>query len=123
MVTAVLPLALTTISTTIAQDAMNIQTVSSEAPDGSKQYSSLAIQPMKNNIVDLKVLIDNDFSTELFPLDDYGYIKPPKEGGQHLSIILRIVQISEIQPTFATRIDFGGNLWCFELRFIAGNGK
>ena len=66
LVTAVLPLALTTISTTIAQDAMNVQTVSSEAPDGSKQYSSLAIQPMKNNIVDLKVLIDNDFSTELF---------------------------------------------------------
>ena len=106
LVTAVLPLALTTISTTIAQDAMNIQTVSSEAPDGSKQYSSLAIQPMKNNIVDLKVLIDNDFSTELFPLDDYGYIKPPKEGATPVN---NITDSTDKRDTtdFATRIDFG----------------
>lgn len=106
LVTAVLPLALTTISTTIAQDAMNVQTVSSEAPDGSKQYSSLAIQPMKNNIVDLKVLIDNDFSTELFPLDDYGYIKPPKEGATPVN---NITDSSDKRDTtdFATRIDFG----------------
>ncbi|MDE7488714.1 hypothetical protein LZ111_01080, partial [Streptococcus agalactiae] len=106
LVTAVLPLALTTISTTIAQDAMNIQTVSSEAPDGSKQYSSLAIQPMKNNIVDLKVLIDNDFSTELFPLDDYGYIKPPKEGATPVN---NITDSPDKRDTtdFATRIDFG----------------
>ncbi|HER7645903.1 TPA: hypothetical protein VMI05_000880 [Streptococcus pyogenes] len=106
LVTAVLPLALTTISTTIAQDAMNVQTVSSEAPDGSKQYSSLAIQPMKNNIVDLKVLIDNDFSTELFPLDDYGYIKPPKEGATPVN---NITDSPDKRDTtdFATRIDFG----------------
>ena len=106
LVTAVMPLALTTISTTIAQDAMNIQTVSSEAPDGSKQYSSLAIQPMKNNIVDLKVLIDNDFSTELFPLDDYGYIKPPKEGSTPVN---NITDSTDKRDTtdFATRIDFG----------------
>lgn len=106
LVTAVLPLALKTISTTIAQDAMNIQTVSSEAPDGSKQYSSLAIQPMKNNIVDLKVLIDNDFSTELFPLDDYGYIKPPKEGATPVN---NITDSPDKRDTtdFATRIDFG----------------
>ncbi|HHK0722453.1 TPA: pLS20_p028 family conjugation system transmembrane protein [Streptococcus pyogenes] len=106
LVTAVLPLALTTISTTIAQDAMNIQTVSSEARDGSKQYSSLAIQPMKNNIVDLKVLIDNDFSTELFPLDDYGYIKPPKEGSTPVN---NITDSPDKRDTtdFATRIDFG----------------
>ncbi|AXQ78578.1 hypothetical protein DDV21_005535 [Streptococcus chenjunshii] len=106
MVTAVLPLALTTVSSAIAQDAMNIQTVSSEAPDGSEQYSSLAIQPMKNNIVDLKVLIDNDFSTELFPLDDYGYIKPPKEGSTPVN---NITDSSDKRDTtdFATRIDFG----------------
>ncbi|MDT9558030.1 hypothetical protein NNC81_00130 [Streptococcus mutans] len=106
MVTAVLPLALTTVSSAIAQDAMNIQTVSSEAPKGSKKYSSLAIQPMKNNIVDLKVLIDNDFSTELFPLDDYGYIKPPKEGSTPVN---NITDSSDKRDTtdFATRIDFG----------------
>ncbi|HFU6794054.1 TPA: pLS20_p028 family conjugation system transmembrane protein [Streptococcus agalactiae] len=106
MVTAVLPLALTTVSSAIAQDAMNIQTVSSEAPEGGEKYSSLAIQPMKNNIVDLKVLIDNDFSTELFPLDNYGYIKPPKEGSTPVN---NITDSSDKRDTtdFATRIDFG----------------
>lgn len=106
MVTAVLPLALTTISSVVAQDAMNIQTVSSEAPEGSRHYSSLAIQPMKNNIVDLKVLIDNDFSTELFPLDNFGYIKPPKEGSTPVN---NITDSGDKRDTtdFATRIDFG----------------
>ena len=106
LVTAVLPLALTTVSTAIAQDAMNVQTVSSDAPKGSEKYSSLAIQPMKNNIVDLKVLIDNDFSTELFPLDDYGYIKPPKEGSKPVN---NITDSDDKRDTtdFATRIDFG----------------
>lgn len=106
IVTAVLPLALTTISSVVAQDAMNIQTVSSEAPEGSRHYSSLAIQPMKNNIVDLKVLIDNDFSTELFPLDSFGYIKPPKEGSTPVN---NITDSTDKRDTtdFATRIDFG----------------
>ncbi|EIQ81682.1 MULTISPECIES: pLS20_p028 family conjugation system transmembrane protein [Streptococcus] len=106
MVTAVLPLALTTISSVVAQDAMNIQTVSSEAPEGSRYYSSLAIQPMKNNVVDLKVLIDNDFSTELFPLDNFGYIKPPKEGSTPVN---NITDSTDKRDTtdFATRIDFG----------------
>lgn len=106
MVTAVLPLALTSVSSVIAQDAMNIQTISSEAPEGSKHYSSLAIQPMKNNVVDLKVLIDNDFSTELFHLDDYGYIKPPKEGSTPVN---QITDSPDKRDTtnFATRIDFG----------------
>ncbi|MDO4667062.1 MAG: hypothetical protein Q4A90_04410 [Streptococcus sp.] len=106
MVTAALPLALTTISSAIAQDAMAIQTVSSEAPEGSKNYSSLAIQPMKNNVVDLKVLIDNDFSTELFPLDNFGYIKPPKEGSTPVN---KITDSNDKRDTtdFATRIDFG----------------
>ncbi|MGT2753862.1 pLS20_p028 family conjugation system transmembrane protein [Streptococcus ovis] len=106
MVTAVLPLALTTVSSVMAQDAMNIQTISSEDPEGSKHYSSLAIQPMKNNVVDLKVLIDNDFSTELFHLDDQGYIKPPKEGSTPVN---QITDSPDKRDTtnFATRIDFG----------------
>ncbi|WP_025195111.1 pLS20_p028 family conjugation system transmembrane protein, partial [Streptococcus agalactiae] len=106
MVTAALPLALTTLSSVVAQDAMNIQTVSSEAPEGSKHYSSLAIQPMKNNIVDLKVLIDNDFSTELFPLDNFGYIKPPKEGSTPVNNITDSTNKRDTTD-FATRIDFG----------------
>lgn len=102
LVTAVLPFALTNISTAVAQDAMTVQTAS----DDSSTYSSLAVQPLKNNVVDLKVLIDNDFSTELFPLDDSGYIKPPKEGSTPLN---NITDAPDQRDTadFATRVDFG----------------
>nr|WP_039693647.1 hypothetical protein [Streptococcus gallolyticus] len=102
LVTAVLPFALTNISTAVAQDAMSVQTAS----DDSSTYSSLAVQPLKNNVVDLKVLIDNDFSTELFPLDDSGYIKPPKKGSTPLN---NITDAPDQRDTadFATRIDFG----------------
>ena len=102
LVTAVLPFALTNISTAVAQDAMAVQTAS----DDSSKYSSLAVQPLKNNVVDLKVLIDNDFSTELFPLDDSGYIKPPKEGSTPLN---NITDAPDQRDTadFATRVDFG----------------
>ena len=102
LVTAVLPFALTNISTAVAQDAMAVQTAS----DDSSTYSSLAVQPLKNNVVDLKVLIDNDFSTELFPLDDSGYIKPPKEGSTPLN---NITDAADKRDTadFATRINFG----------------
>nr|WP_202056453.1 hypothetical protein [Streptococcus danieliae] len=106
LVTAVLPLGLNTVASSVAQDAMDIQTVTSESSDGNKNYSSLAIQPMKNNVVDLKVLIDNDFSTELFPLDDYGYIKPPKEGSTPVNNITDSIDQRDTSD-FATRIDFG----------------
>lgn len=107
-VTSVLPLALTTISTAVAQDAMSIQTVSSEAPSGSQPTSSLALQPMKNNVVDLKVLIYKDFSTELFPMDDYGYIKPVQEGSTPVNNITD--DLAQRDTTdFASKIDFGAN--------------
>lgn len=102
LVTAVLPFALTNISTAVAQDAMAVQTAS----DDSSTYSSLAVQPLKNNVVDLKVLIDNDFSTELFPLDDSGYIKPPKEGSTPLNNITDAPDQRDTSD-FATRINFG----------------
>ena len=105
LVTAVLPFALTNISTAIAQDAMVIQTSSS---DDSSAYSSLAIQPMKNNVVDLKVLLENDFDQSLFPLDNYGYIKPVQEGS---TAVNNITDSSDKRDTadFATKIDFTAN--------------
>ncbi|SDL75896.1 pLS20_p028 family conjugation system transmembrane protein [Streptococcus equinus] len=105
LVTAVLPFALTNISTAIAQDAMAIQTSSS---DDSSAYSSLAIQPMKNNVVDLKVLLENDFDQSLFPLDNYGYIKPVQEGS---TAVNNITDSSDKRDTadFATKIDFTAN--------------
>lgn len=105
-VTSVMPLALTSIATAVAQDALSIQTVSSEAPEGSQGYSSLAIQPMKNNVVDLKILVDNDFSTELFPMDDYGYIKPVQKGSTAVNNITDSKSKRDT-PDFATKIDFG----------------
>ena len=102
LVTAALPFALTNISAAVAQDAMAVQTASED----SSPYSSLAVQPLKNNIVDLKVLIDNDFSTELFPLDDSGYIKPPKEGSTPVNNITDAADKRDTSD-FATRIDFG----------------
>lgn len=109
LVTSVLPLALTTFATAIAQDAQNIQTVENttkqEEGSDSTYFSSLAVQPMKNNVVDLKVLIDNDFSTELFPLDAHGFIKPPREGSTPVN---RITDNPDKRDTsdFASRIDF-----------------
>lgn len=105
LVTAVLPFALTNISTAIAQDAMAIQMSSS---DDSSTYSSLAIQPMKNNVVDLKVLLENDFDQSLFPLDDYGYIKPVQTGS---TAVNNITDATDKRDTadFATKIDFTAN--------------
>ena len=105
LVTAVLPFALTNISTAIAEDAMAIQTSSS---DDSSTYSSLAIQPMKNNVVDLKVLLENDFDQSLFPLDDYGYIKPVQTGS---TAVNNITDAADKRDTadFATKIDFAAN--------------
>ena len=105
LVTAVLPFALTNISTAIAQDAMAIQTSSS---DDSSTYSSLAIQPMKNNVVDLKVLLENDFDQDLFPLDDYGYIKPVQTGSTAVNNITDAVDKRDTAD-FATKIDFSAN--------------
>lgn len=116
-VTSVMPLALTSIATAVAQDAMSIQTVSSEAPEGSQGYSSLAIQPMKNNVVDLKVLVDNDFSTELFPMDDYGYIKPVQKGSTAVNNITDSKSKRDT-PDFATKIDFGATYGASNAKFI-----
>ncbi|MCW1073456.1 pLS20_p028 family conjugation system transmembrane protein, partial [Streptococcus anginosus] len=101
-VTSVMPLSLTTIATALAQDAQTIQTISG---DKGTEYSSLAIQPMKNNVVDLKVLVDHDFNTELFPMDDYGYIKPVKAGSTALNKITDSKDKRDT-PDFATKIDF-----------------
>ncbi|MCC9883253.1 hypothetical protein HK151_00455 [Streptococcus agalactiae] len=105
LVTAVLPFALTSISTAVAQDAMAIQTSSSV---DSSTYSSLAIQPMKNNVVDLKVLVENDFDQELFPLDNHGSIKPVQEGS---TAVNNITDSSDKRdtPDFATKIDFAAS--------------
>lgn len=84
-VTAVLPLGLTTVTSAMAQDVQNVQTMSADGK--TKTNESLSIQPVKNNVTDLKILIDKDFNTELFPLDNQGFIKPVKEGSAPINNI------------------------------------
>lgn len=108
LVTSVMPLALTTISKTVAQDAQSVQTLTADESADKANISSLAIQPMKNNVVDVKVLIDNDFNKDLFPMDDYGFIKPIKEGS---TAVNNITDNNKKRDTsdFATKIDFSAN--------------
>lgn len=103
-VTAVLPLAITTFSNALAQDAQSVQTMS----NGQKENSSLAVQPFKNNITDLKVLIDNNFNTELFPLDSYGFIKPVQKGSKEINNITDSTDKRDSND-FVTRIDFSAH--------------
>lgn len=106
LVTAVMPLALTTFSKAVAKDAQNIQTYEGSTGEKTISFSSLAVQPLKNNVVDIKVLIDNDFSTALFPMDDYGFIKPVKEGSTPVNKITDSPDKRETSD-FASRVDLG----------------
>lgn len=108
MVTAALPLALTTFANAIALDAQSVQTLTADGTNDKSNISSLAIQPMKNNVVDVKVLIDNDFNKDLFPMDNFGFIKPVKEGS---TAVNRITDNKKKRDTsdFATKIDFSAN--------------
>lgn len=105
LVTSVLPMTLTTVSKTLAQDAVTIQSINGK---GESNYSSLAIQPLKNNVVDLKVLVDKNFDTNLFPMDDHGYIMPVVDGAIPLNKITDDVSQKD-SVDFVTQLDFGAN--------------
>ncbi|EIQ82736.1 pLS20_p028 family conjugation system transmembrane protein [Streptococcus canis] len=105
LVTSVLPMTLTTVSTTLAQDAVTIQSTNGK---GESNYSSLAIQPLKNNVVDLKVLVDKNFDTNLFPMDDHGYIMPVVDGAIPLNKITDDVSQKD-STDFVTQLDFGAS--------------
>lgn len=105
LVTSVLPMTLTTVSKTLAQDAVTIQSINGK---GESNYSSLAIQPLKNNVVDLKVLVDKNFDTNLFPMDDHGYIMPVVDGAIPLNKITDDVAQKE-SIDFVTQLDFGAS--------------
>lgn len=105
LVTSLLPMTLTTVSKTLAQDAVTIQSTNGK---GESNYSSLAIQPLKNNVVDLKVLVDKNFDTNLFPMDDHGYIMPVVDGAIPLNKITDDVSQKD-SVDFVTQLDFGAN--------------
>ena len=103
-VTAVLPLGLTTVTSAMAQDVQNVQTMSADGK--TKTNESLSIQPVKNNVTDLKILIDKDFNTELFPLDNQGFIKPVKEGSTPINNITDATS-KKNSSNYISKIDFG----------------
>lgn len=105
LVTSILPMTLTTVSKTLAQDAVTIQSTNGK---GEANYSSLAIQPLKNNVVDLKVLVDKNFDTNLFPMDDHGYIMPVVDGAIPLNKITDDVSQKD-SVDFVTQLDFGSS--------------
>lgn len=105
LVTSILPMTLTTVATTLAQDAVTIQSTNGK---GESNYSSLAIQPLKNNVVDLKVLVDKNFDTNLFPMDDHGYIMPVVDGAIPLNKITDDVSQKD-STDFVTQLDFGAS--------------
>ncbi|HEL0046210.1 TPA: hypothetical protein TT719_001171 [Streptococcus equi subsp. zooepidemicus] len=114
LVTSVLPMTLTTVSKTLAQDAVTIQSINGK---GESNYSSLAIQPLKNNVVDLKVLVDKNFDTNLFPMDDHGYIMPVVDGAIPLNKITDDVAQKE-SINFVTQLDFGASYGVTNAKYL-----
>ncbi len=120
IVTAVLPMGITQITKVLANDMYNVQTTEANSvttsgnvtiirPSKGISYSSLALQPIKNNVVDLKVLMDNDFDVTKFPLDSQGFIKPVKANSTAVNDITD--QASEKdKPNFIANIDFSNML-------------
>lgn len=100
----VLPLMVTTIGTAMAKGAQNAQTMTANG----KQFSSLAIQPMKSNVVDLKALINNDWDTSKFELDDQGNLKPNQKSGVQLNYITDSTK-KRTSSNFVTNVDFTAN--------------
>ena len=88
----------------MAQDVQNVQTMSADGK--TKTNESLSIQPVKNNVTDLKILIDKDFNTELFPLDNQGFIKPVKEGSTPINNITDATS-KKNSSNYISKIDFG----------------
>lgn len=107
LVVAVLPQAVTKVSTVLAQDMQRVQSM--DANGNNSQYSSLALQPIKNNVVDLKVLIDNDFDTKKFPMDDHGYINPVQKGSSAVNSI-NDKKGERLSPNFVTQLNFSAAL-------------
>lgn len=114
LVTSILPMTLTTVATTLAQDAVTIQSINGK---GESNYSSLAIQPLKNNVVDLKVLVDKNFDTNLFPMDDHGYIMPVVDGAIPLNKITDDVAQKD-SINFVTQLDFGASYGVTDTKYL-----
>lgn len=113
--TSWLPMGITAFSNALASDTQNVQTLSADGK--SKETASLAIQPMKNNVVDLKILIDKDFNTDLFPLDNQGFIKTVKEGSTAVNNITDADNKRD-SLDYVNKIDFTANYGVSNTKFL-----
>ena len=113
--TSWLPMGITTFSNALASDTQNVQTITAAGKTQDKE--SLAIQPMKNNVVDLKILIDKDFKTDLFPLDNQGFIKPVKEGSTAVNNITDADNKRD-SLDYVNKIDFTANYGVSNVDFV-----
>lgn len=103
LVIAVLPQAITKISTTMATDFQHIQSVNNGSNEEDKTtFNSLALNPLKNNVVDLKLLIENNFDTSKYPLDNMGFINPKLTANN-------INDTNHDSSDFISNLDFSAN--------------
>ncbi|WP_019789882.1 pLS20_p028 family conjugation system transmembrane protein [Streptococcus sobrinus] len=103
-VTSVLPITATTVLGAIAQDAQTAEAMTSKG----KKFESLALQPMKSSVVDLKALVNNDWDTSKFELDDQGNLKPNQKSGVSLNYITDNTK-KRASSNFVTNLDFTAN--------------
>lgn len=101
-VVSFLPWAVTQVSTAMAKDVERISNTNTSNSD----FSSLALQPIINNVVDTKVLIDNDFDASRFPMDDTGYIKPTTSNSTAVNKITDAAGKQQ-DANYVGQLDFG----------------
>lgn len=76
LVTAVvglLPQAIKEFSKTLALDGKTVRTMSD---DGKSSFSSLSLKPYESNVVDLYVLMQNNFNVKTLGMDERGFLNP-----------------------------------------------
>lgn len=108
-VVAVLPMTVTKISQVMYDDITGENGIENV---GNTSKDSLALQPIKNNVVDLMVLVNGDFNTEEFPLDKYGNLTPKRDKDGKIESYNNITDNPDKKGSanFVTHIDFGSAL-------------
>ena len=108
-VVAVLPMTVTKVSEVMYGDITGQNGIENV---GNTSKDSLALQPIKNNVVDLMMLVEGDFNTEKFPLDKYGNLTPKRDKDGKVEAYNSITDNPDKKgsPNFVTHIDFGSAL-------------
>ena len=108
-VVAVLPMTVTKFSQVMYDDITGENGIENV---GNTSKDSLALQPIKNNVVDLMVLVNGDFNTKEFSLDKYGNLTPKRDKDGKIEAYNYITDNPDKKGSanFVTHIDFGSAL-------------